>query len=134
MSSHSEFHAAGWRVDHDPRTDRTTILLGDRVSAIRSPAAFAAHVHHVLAVHLQAGPVLADGADWVLFTQPDPCADTPAELPELAIIPDGTRLALPRLADPRWISPPRTGLSAPAHQVVCSATRRALLVAPRAVA
>ncbi|RKT84551.1 hypothetical protein SAMN05421805_103485 [Saccharopolyspora antimicrobica] len=134
MSSHSEFHAAGWRVDHDPRTDRTTILVGDRVSALRAPAGFAAHVHHVLAVHLQAGPVLADGSDWVLFTQPEPGAEMPVDLTELTTIPNGTRLEVPPLADSRWITPPRLGLSAPAHQVVCSATRRAMLTTPRAAA
>ncbi|MDA3630331.1 hypothetical protein OU415_33235 [Saccharopolyspora sp. WRP15-2] len=134
MSSHSEYHAAGWRVDHDPRTNRSTLLVGDRVSALRAPADFAAHVHHVLAVHLQAGPVLADGADWVLFTQLSPHPEPPSDLPELAAVPAGTRLALPPLNDPRWINPPRMGLAVPAHQVVCSATRRARLVAPLAAA
>ncbi|MER7013075.1 hypothetical protein ABT324_16770 [Saccharopolyspora sp. NPDC000359] len=134
MSSHSEFHAAGWRVEHDPRSHHTTLLIGDHASALRAPLDFAAHVHHVLAVHLQAGPVLADGSDWVLFTQPELRAEVPADLPELTAVPVGTRLALPPVRDPRWISPPRIGLSAPAHQVVCSASRRARLMAPRAAA
>ncbi|GAA4610985.1 hypothetical protein GCM10023108_01200 [Saccharopolyspora hordei] len=121
-------------MHHDPRTNRTTLLVGDTVSALRAPADFAAHVHHVLAVHLLAGPVLADGADWLLFTQPEQPTECPHDLPELTPVPTGTHLRLPPLRDPRWIQPPRLGLAVPPRQVVFSATRRARLVAPRAAA
>ncbi|MCI2418876.1 hypothetical protein MOQ72_15645 [Saccharopolyspora sp. K220] len=125
MNSNSEYRSYGWWVEQDPKTDRTTLIIGGRVGALRIPAELAARVHHVLVVHLQAGPALADGDDWVLLTQPDGRGDLPDELAEVVAMPTGSRLALPPLDDPRWISPPRADRLAPPWQVVVSAARRA---------
>ncbi|MEU5852966.1 hypothetical protein [Saccharopolyspora shandongensis] len=125
MNSSSEYRSYGWWVEHDPNSDRTTLIIGGRIGALRMPADFAARVHQVLAIHLQAGPVLVDGADWVLLTQPDGRAQLPEDLDEVVGVQAGARLALPPLDDPGWISPPRPDRPAPSRQVVVSAARRA---------
>lgn len=125
MNSHTEYRSYGWWVEHDPNTDRTMLIIGGRVAALRMPADIAARVHQVLSIHLLAGPVLADGDDWVLLTEPDGRGNIPEDLDEVTALPTGSRLALPSLDDPRWVGAPRTNRPAPSWQVVISATRRA---------
>ncbi|MGP4016664.1 hypothetical protein [Saccharopolyspora sp. 5N708] len=125
MNSNSEYRSYGWWIEQDPKTDRTTLIIGGRVSALRIPAKLAARVQHVLVIHLQAGPALVDGDDWVLLTQPDGRVDLPDELADVTAVPTGSRLALPPLDDPRWISPPQAHRPVPSWQVVVSAARRA---------
>ncbi|GAA0507047.1 hypothetical protein GCM10011581_41380 [Saccharopolyspora subtropica] len=123
MNTSAQYRSYGWWVDHDPRTDRTTLIVGGRVSALRMPAELAARVHRVLTIHLQAGPVLVDGTDWVLFTQADGRRDLPADLRDVRVVAPGTRLELPPPDDARWVD--RADRPVPPWQVVVSATRRA---------
>lgn len=130
MNSTSEYRSYGWWVEHDPNSDHTTLIIGGRVNVLRMPAPTAARVHQVLAIHLQAGPALVDGDDWVLFTQPDGRGELPEDLDEVTVVPTGSRMDLPPLDDPGWITPPRADRPAPPRQVIFSAARRAKAEAP----
>ena len=113
-----EIDALGWQVEGG------MLLLDVHVGALFMPTDLAARVHHVLSVHMLAGPVIAYPDGWALITGPDvrELPDDPVLRPVAAGRP-GERVPLPPEHGARWINRPT---DPPAWQTVISATRRAL--------
>ncbi|GAA2814220.1 hypothetical protein [Saccharopolyspora taberi] len=111
------FLALGWHVEGG------VLVLDDHVEALFMPAPLASRVHHVLAVHMLAGPAIAYPDHWALLTGPDV-----RELPEDGVFGavrtshPGDRVPLPPLDGADWVTGPT---DPPSWQTVVSATRRA---------